>query len=118
MSGAKSVTCQEAQGLLTSDGYKYVDVRTPEEFAGGRVPGAINVPWMLRGPVGMTPNPDFIKDLEGKVADKATKLVIGCQAGKRSGPACAAAANVGYKNLADMSPGFGGWSASGLPVEN
>jgi hypothetical protein len=39
-----------AQQLLAGGGgaWTYLDVRTQEEFAEGRAPGALNVPFMLR----------------------------------------------------------------------
>jgi 3-mercaptopyruvate sulfurtransferase SseA len=33
---------------LWRSGYAYLDVRTPQEFAAGHVPRALNVPWVSR----------------------------------------------------------------------
>lgn len=33
---------------LWRSGYAYLDVRTPQEFAAGHVPRAVNVPWVRR----------------------------------------------------------------------
>ena len=41
-----------------------IDVRTPEEFSEGHVPGAYNVPFLFFGPGGMRPNPQFAQALE------------------------------------------------------
>jgi len=41
-----------------------IDVRTPEEFSAGHVPGAYNVPFLFRGPSGAAPNPEFASTLE------------------------------------------------------
>lgn len=38
---------------------------TAEEFGGGHAPGAKNVPVMLKGPAGMSPNPEFVKQVWG-----------------------------------------------------
>lgn len=46
------VTAEETQQLLDSGAAAYVDVRTPEEFAAGHVPGAVNVPVAVVGPSG------------------------------------------------------------------
>ena len=54
-----------AAELLRGDApHTLVDVRTPEEFAAGHVPGAYNVPLLFRSPAGMSPNPAFITALE------------------------------------------------------
>ena len=67
--------------------WTYVDVRTPEEFARGHVPGAYNVPAFFPGPMGMMPNPEFAGSVRAHFApDRA--LVMGCAAGGRSMHAC------------------------------
>lgn len=41
-----------------------IDVRTPEEFDAGHVPGAYNIPFVFRSPGGMQPNAEFVATLE------------------------------------------------------
>lgn len=48
---------------------------------------------------------------------RCTRLVVACRAGTRSAPACAQLAEAGYHHLLNMSAGFDGWVAAGLPVE-
>lgn len=50
--------------LANTEGATLVDIRTPEEFAAGHVPGAYNVPFMFLGPAGMTPNQSFLAAME------------------------------------------------------
>jgi rhodanese-related sulfurtransferase len=38
----------EAGQYNSSGKWQYLDVRTPEEFAGGHAPSAINIPFFLR----------------------------------------------------------------------
>lgn len=47
-SAAAELSPAQANEYNSSGKWKYLDVRTPEEFADGHAPGAINVPLMLR----------------------------------------------------------------------
>ena len=118
----------EAKALLDlSEGWKYLDVRSVEEFGAGHPVGAWNVPIFQRGPQGMTPNDDFVA-VVAKTFAKDTKLVVGCASGPRSVRACELLAAAGYKDLVNVEGGFmggrdeygraiPGWASSGLPVE-
>lgn len=109
------ISTDEAEQLLGED-VPYVDVRTVSEYAAGHVPGALNVPWLIEVPGGRAPNPDFVRVME-KLLPKDQRVIIGCQAGGRSGSACIALAGAGYANLLDMTAGFGGSKdAFGRPV--
>ncbi|MBX3232846.1 MAG: rhodanese-like domain-containing protein [Labilithrix sp.] len=101
-----------------AEGYTYVDVRTPEEFAEGRPAGAVNVPL----------GDDFVALMDARFA-KDTKIVVGCKAGGRSLRAAKALLAAGYTDVLDQRAGFDaargpfgeitepGWSRSSLPVE-
>jgi len=119
---------EETKALLDSgQGYVYLDVRTVEEFEAGHVPGARNIPFMIRGSAGMAPNPHFVEDVQENFA-KDANLVCGCQRGVRSLRAAQILLAAGFANVADMRGGFGGetdqcgcivapgWATSGLPV--
>ena len=108
----------------------YVDVRTPQEFQMGHVPGAINIPVMIPDPSygRMTPNPNFLKAMETAYA-KDKKLILGCQAGGRSQYAADQLDKAGFSDVSNMKGGFGGakdpmgrvvaagWLQCNLPVE-
>lgn len=118
----------EAQVLLDSkEGWKYLDVRSVEEFGAGHPAGAWNVPVFHRGPLGMTPNDDFVA-IVAQTFTKDQHLLIGCASGGRSVHACEMLAAAGFKELVNVEGGFMGardefgrpvlgWVASGLPVE-
>jgi len=122
----KAVTPEEAAQLL-SQGHVYVDVRSEPEFEAGHPEGALNVPLLNAGPVGLVENPDFLKVMESAFG-KNEPLVIGCKAGGRSKRAAAILAQAGFSQLADQVAGFdagrdafgrplAGWSKTpGLPV--
>lgn len=119
---------QDAHKLITEEGYTHVDVRTEAEYAAGHPAGALNVPVMLAGPGGMTPNPDFVRVMSGLFA-KDAKLVLGCRSGQRSMRAAEMLQAAGFSNVNDQRAGFAGprdpmgrpiepgWADSGLPVE-
>ena len=121
---------EETRARLDGDGeWTYVDVRTPEEFGRGHVPGAYNVPAFFPGPTGMMPNPEFAGVMKAHFAtDRA--LVLGCAAGGRSMHACEQLTAEGYTQLTNMDGGFSGrpdpeggpgvpgWQERGYPFVN
>lgn len=102
---------------------KLVDVRTPEEFARGRPAGSVNVPAFLAGPGGMRPNPAFPAEMARVAPDKAARLILSCQSGRRSHMAAEMLAQLGWRQPINLLGGWGGneedpgWLAQGLPVE-
>ncbi len=84
-----------------------VDVRTPQEYAQGHVPGAINIPLQ-----------DVNAALESGKIDKNKPLVFICQSGARSYMAGLLAITYGYEDVYNLVGGtVGGWIEAGLPVE-
>jgi len=83
-----------------------VDVRTPEEFSEGHVPGALNIPFgeiaNRRDELGIEPD---------------GMLVVYCRSGKRAGIAQQALAELGYTGLVDLDGHWLDWSAKALPVQ-
>ncbi len=121
---------EKAKELLDSDeGYTYLDVRSPEEFAAGHVPGAINVPLLNRHPAGagMIPNANFVGEVQRRLG-KADKIICGCLRGGRSLKATQILISEGYTGIVDMRGGydgeldaagnvvFPGWARRGLPT--
>ena len=84
-----------------------VDVRTPQEFASGRIPGAVLFPYdQIKGKAA-----DFAA-LVGKVgADRP--IVVYCRSGRRSALAAKSLADLGYRNVVD----FGGIDRWKGPLE-
>jgi rhodanese-related sulfurtransferase len=107
---------------LQGQGYTYVDVRSEAEFSQGHPKGSVNIPIAHKGPMGMSPNNDFLKVFEANFP-KGSKLIIGCLSGGRSARAAEALSTAGYTDLVDQRAGFGGnqseagWASAGLPVE-
>ncbi len=101
-------------------GWVYVDVRSPQEFAQGHPEGAVNIPILFMGPLGMTPNEDFAEVVQRRFPPDRP-LLLGCKSGGRSARAAMILAQHGYQQLAnvaggfDGAPGVHGWSFLGLP---
>lgn len=83
-----------------------VDVRTPEEFQEGHVPGAINIEAKLCGRA----NRPYI---ESVLTDKSAHIFMYCYSGARSGMAAAYLRQMGY----DRAENIGGYETYEGPVE-
>jgi len=91
--------------LSTGEQIVVIDVREPDEFARGKIPGSYTIP---RGVLEM--------QLDGRLPHEAT-VVLYCAGGGRSALACRSLAEMGYENVENLEGGFQKWAASGLPVE-
>ena len=102
-------------------GWRYIDVRSPQEFAQGHPEGAVNIPILFMGPLGMQPNLEFV-DVVRKHFAPDQPLLLGCKSGGRSARAAMALEQAGFQQLANVAGGFSGapgvhgWSFLGLPV--
>ncbi|HET9594358.1 MAG TPA: rhodanese-like domain-containing protein [Anaeromyxobacteraceae bacterium] len=84
---------------LAARGVKVVDVRTPEEFAEGHVPGAVNIPY------------DQIAARAAEIGPPATPVLLYCRSGRRSGIAAQALAAKSFTAIYDMKT-FDAWKAA------
>ena len=92
--------------LDAGERFTVVDVREESEYAAGHVPGAVHIG---KGVIE--------RDIETKVPDPATPLVLYCGGGFRSALAADAVQKMGYTNVISMDGGWSGWVRSGGPVE-
>ncbi len=88
------------------DAFTLVDVREESEFAAGHLPGAIHISKGV-----------LERDIEAKVPDASTPLVLYCGGGFRSVLAAEALQRMGYTNVISMDGGWSGWTAAGYPTE-
>jgi rhodanese-related sulfurtransferase len=81
-----------------------LDVRSPEEFAAGHVPGAVNVPY---------------DQIATRLADvpKDKDVVLYCRTGRRSGIAAEVLQANGYTRLSHLEGDMTAWLEKGRPVE-
>ncbi len=73
-----------------SDGGVLVDVRTPQEYREGHVPGSKNVPL------------DKLEKISSVAKDKTVSLFVYCYSGARSRQAVSAFKNMGYENAKNI----------------
>lgn len=109
---------EEARVLISELGYTYVDVRPDLELdTVGKLKFAVNIPLMNAKRVWSAEegkkvvikedNPDFVKQVEKRFPDKASKLLIACSDGKSySIDALIALEEAGYENMAALRGGF------------
>lgn len=121
------ISPQRAHDLIQDEEHVFVDVRSLPEFDQGHPTGSYNVPFMHKGPRGMSPNADFVAVMEVSFP-KDTKLVLGCRSGGRSLRAAQALEAAGFTSVLDQRAGFlgqpdafgqvaePGWKHAGLPV--
>ena len=57
------------------------------------------------------------RDMEAKVAQKDTKLVLYCAGGYRSALAADSLMKMGYSNVFSLAGGMGAYKSAGLPIE-
>ncbi len=81
-----------------------LDVREPDEYDQGAVPDAIHIP---RG--------HLEAQVEGRLTDKGTEVVIYCAGGVRSAFAAKTLQELGYSNVSSVAGGFGKWKDEGRP---
>jgi rhodanese-related sulfurtransferase len=83
-----------------------VDVREKDEWDEKHIPDAIH---MSRGMLEL--------DVEDKVPDPNTTVIVHCGGGGRSALAAESLQKMGYKNVRSMAGGFKAWKAAGLPTQ-
>src|SRR2546421_9181844 len=90
-----------------SNGAVVVDVREPEEWAAGHIPGAKHVP------------KSYLESrIEGAVPDRSQHVILYCASGNRSAWATRTLTeDLGYEHVENMSGGFTLWKDRGYEVE-
>ena len=92
--GYRQVSMDEAVAIMEKEkGYIILDVRRPDEFAEGHIPGAINVP-----------NEEIGTAEIEKLPDKSQLILVYCRSGRRSKEASEKLVKLGYTNIVE----FGG----------
>ena len=81
-----------------------IDVRTPEEYATGHIPGAVNIPF------------DQVAQRISEV-DAPHGVALYCMVGPRARKGESALLSAGYTSVLHLEGGLAAWQAAGLPVE-
>src|SRR5579871_1802913 len=98
------------------DGYKkmmeagdkplLIDTREDNEWAAGHAAGAIHLGKGI-----------IERDIESRVPDKSTKMVLYCGGGYRSALAADALQQMGYTDVISLDGGWRAWQSAGMPIE-
>ena len=90
----RQITMDEAVNMMAQEtGYIILDVRRPDEFAAGHIPGAINVP---NESIGTAEIPEL--------PNKDQLIMVYCRSGRRSKEESEKLVKLGYTNIVE----FGG----------
>ncbi len=106
LSAAKSqiteVDTAVAADTIAAGNAVVLDVREPDEFEQGALPEVIHIP---RG--------HLEAQVETRIIDKSTPVVVYCAGGVRSAFAAKTLQELGYTNVVSMAGGFGKWKDEG-----
>lgn len=103
----------EPEEALALEGAVILDVREPEEFAAGHIPGSINIP---RGFLEVKADLVHPKK-DDRLADRSQKVLCFCGGGHRSALAAATLQEMGFDSPLSIRGGWTLWNQKGLPVE-
>ena len=88
------ISPEEAKAVMDSDeGYIILDVRNPDEFEQGHIPGAILIPYT-----------EIAEKAPYTLMDKKQTILVYCRSGRRSKEASKKLVKLGYTNIVE----FGG----------
>lgn len=103
--GVREVTVDEARARQAA-GARLIDVREESEWIAGHAAGAEHIG---KGVIE--------RDIEARVPDRETEVVLYCGGGFRSVLAAESLQRMGYTNVASMAGGWRDWTAADAPVE-
>src|SRR6478672_4638647 len=92
----------EADERRNVAGSVVLDVREPDEYDQGAIPGAVHIP---RG--------HLESQVEGRIIDHDAPVIVYCAGGVRSAFAAETLGELGYTDVASMAGGFGRWKDEG-----
>jgi molybdopterin/thiamine biosynthesis adenylyltransferase/rhodanese-related sulfurtransferase len=98
----REVDTAQADELRTQPGAVVLDVREPDEYAQGAIPGALHIP---RG--------QLESNIENRIPDRTTPVIIHCAGGTRSVFAAKTLEEMGYTDVVSVSGGFNKWKDEG-----
>lgn len=84
-----------------------IDVREPDEYRQGHLPGAVNMP---RGLL------EFQFSSQSALEPRGLRVVLYCKTSGRAALAACALHDMGYLNVQSIAGGFDAWAAAGKPV--
>jgi rhodanese-related sulfurtransferase len=105
-SRVRELTVDQVKSRLDrGDKFLLLDVREESEWAKGHLPGAVHLGKGI-----------IERDVEERVPDTGTEMVLYCGGGYRSALAADNLQKMGYTNVWSMDGGFRGWKEKGFPL--
>jgi len=105
--GYVDMPASDFQKLISEKDVLLIDVRTPEEFAEGHIPGAVNIDFRAE---------DFNQKAVELLKETQSTLAIYCRSGRRSAEACTKLGSMGYTRTVNLVGGILGWKEAGYEV--
>ncbi len=103
----REVTVSETQKRIGENpAAKLIDVREDTEWQAGHAAGAVHLGKGI-----------IERDIEEKVPDKTTEIILYCGGGYRSALAADVLQRMGYANVFSMAGGWRAWKESGGKIE-
>ncbi len=110
----KELDAESAHDALAEGDILVVDVREPDEFAQGHLPGAINIP---RGIIEAAADAStHYRHPQLSVAHQR-KVLMCCTSGSRSALTVYALQQMGFEQIYSLAGGLECWSAEGFELE-
>ena len=109
----REIEPEAAAALLDDAEWSFVDVREPDEFAAGHVPGARSYP---RGFLEVRADLEHPKR-DAWLEDRQRPMVLYCGGGHRSALAADTLQQMGFTRVVSLREGWTGWIRRDLPVE-
>ena len=99
-----SVDVDTVNALKDNAGVFLIDVREPDEYAAGHIPGITLIP---------------MGEVAGRLAElpRDKEIIVTCRTGNRSGQVADLLREQGFTNVHNMSGGIVAWEEAGYPVE-
>lgn len=101
-----TVNTGDAEKLIRDVGAYLLDVRTPQEFAEGHIPGATLIPVN-----------ELAHRLRELPQDKTQPILVYCRSGSRSSRAAQLLYQSGRKDVYNLSGGIQAWAQAQKPIQ-
>ena len=98
----REISTAEAEAAREADGAVVLDVREPDEYEQGAIPGSVHI---ARG--------NLESQVEGRLLDKDAPVVVFCAGGTRSAFAAETLGQLGYADVVSVAGGFNKWKDEG-----